>query len=276
MTTTTNKEPSEEFMTALNELKLVWHDYLHPTNHDSWNLIHKQYSNLLTLARTENLPFRFVDYKLNEITTNCKECNQQITIHRKDEQFCPSCLEKKQKQEWLEECEEERRKEDPIKRYCHKIRGTIPYYERPFIFEPNSPPEELYEDKFKRIMSGDTKDGREEAMREEWTRRKERNSYNDIKNKPEGMTKTEWIKEGRRKRQLQKEEGKQDQLDEKFKYKNSPISMFEDMIDKISCECKGEELRQGTICKTCKLVTKLHQYTLDLFKDAAEGRSTVI
>jgi hypothetical protein len=263
-------------MTALKELKPIWQGKKTGNNLE---LVETQYKNLIALGAKEGLSLHFVHYKLHEIATNCKECNQQITIEDTAEKLCPDCYEKNQRQEWLEECEEAKRKEDPIERYCHKIRGTIPYYERPFILLEQDGLEEEekpFAEEYKRIMSGDTKNGREEAMREEWSRRKEEQRYQDIKNKPEGMTKVQWIKEGRRKRQLQKEESKQAQLDQKFKYRNSPISMFEDMIGKISCECDAEQMRQGIVCKTCKLITKLNQYTLDLFKDASEGRSTII
>jgi hypothetical protein len=52
--------------------------------------------------------------------------------------------------------------------------------------------------------------------------------------------------------------------------------MFEDIIGKIGCECKVEDMRQAVYCKTCRLIAKIHQYTLDLFKDAAEGGSIII
>lgn len=59
-----------------------------------------------------------------------------------------------------------------------------------------------------------------------------------------------------------------------FRNMRTPWSMLNHNIDSIGCQCKAENLKQGIYCKTCKLMLKVHEYMMDLFKDAAEGRST--
>jgi hypothetical protein len=52
--------------------------------------------------------------------------------------------------------------------------------------------------------------------------------------------------------------------------------LIEKRIRKLRCECEAEKMRQGIFCPTCRLLVKVNDYLLDLFKDAAEGRSSVI
>jgi hypothetical protein len=42
------------------------------------------------------------------------------------------------------------------------------------------------------------------------------------------------------------------------------------------CRCTGESLRNGKICDICKLTERANDYMLNMFKDAAEGRSSTI
>jgi hypothetical protein len=92
--------------------------------------------------------------------------------------------------------------------------------------------------------------------------------------KPKGMTKTEWQKEQSGRRRLLKQQRKADTVLES----NSPILRFSEMIEDLGyrCECKGERMRRGEFCRICKLGTKLTEYAINLFKDAAEGRSSLV
>ncbi|MPZ07236.1 MAG: hypothetical protein GEU26_12620 [Nitrososphaeraceae archaeon] len=47
-------------------------------------------------------------------------------------------------------------------------------------------------------------------------------------------------------------------------------------VDKLRfmCYCRGKYIRSRRICKICKLAKKIDDYMLDLFKSAAEGRSS--
>jgi hypothetical protein len=71
-----------------------------------------------------------------------------------------------------------------------------------------------------------------------------------------------------------REEQKQWLLDEKYEFHNNPQRMFLNMIEEVECECEATKMRVGIYCDTCKLFLRLWQYTLDLFKDEAEGRSS--
>jgi predicted RNA-binding Zn ribbon-like protein len=62
---------------------------------------------------------------------------------------------------------------------------------------------------------------------------------------------------------------------------NSPQEMYIDMLEMFrwgdsACECEAEKMRAGIYCKTCKLFIHLREYTIQLFKDAAEGRSSYV
>ena len=95
-------------------------------------------------------------------------------------------------------------------------------------------------------------------------------------NKPmEGMTKEEQ-KEERRKRRLVREERKQLESDRNLEYCGTPLRLLSERIDKIGCECEAEQMRQGRFCDTCKLLVKVNDYILDLFKRESEGRGSII
>jgi hypothetical protein len=82
--------------------------------------------------------------------------------------------------------------------------------------------------------------------------------------------------EERKKRRLVGEERKLGKSDWNLKYHGTPNHLIEKRIRKLRCECEAEKMRQGIFCPTCRLLVKVNDYLLDLFKDAAEGRSSVI
>jgi hypothetical protein len=72
-----------------------------------------------------------------------------------------------------------------------------------------------------------------------------------------------------------REHERQLRLDRRLELKMTPICLFEDQVDKIGCECEAEGIRQGQYCDTCRLITKVNNHMMKLFKDFAEGRSTL-
>ena len=256
MTTVTAEpgEPSEEFMTALKELKPMWND----NNTIPIELLQEKYNNLITLGKKEGLSLAFTNYKLNEITTNCNECNQQINIDRNRERLCPDCKDKKERQEYQEYQEETKREEDPIERYSNKILGIFPVYE--ISYEESKKIEEE-NSQYRNKIANEFLESEAELK---------------TQNKPEGITKTQWAKEKRNKRRLLKAQAQEYRSDSKLRFEGSPSYLIGKRIDKIPCDCTAPNMRHGKFCKTCILLRKVNDYMLDLFKGISEGRSTVI
>jgi hypothetical protein len=95
-------------------------------------------------------------------------------------------------------------------------------------------------------------------------------------NKPDGVTKMQWQKESRNIKRLIIEQRKQGQADWNLKRNLTPLQLFSKRLDKISYRCEAEEMRAGRFCDTCKLIVKINEYTLDLFKRASQGRTSYI
>jgi hypothetical protein len=164
------------------------------------------------------------------------------------------------KKDWKELQDSIKVKEDEIERYCHKIRGTIRPSELPF-------------EEYRKQSSEDWK-LREEIL--EKIEREEEEEANFQREKPEGMARKQWQKEKSRRRLLKREEVKAKLLDEKFLLRNTPHQIFIDRLHKVQCECTAIGIRQGIYCQTCKLIIKVNEYTMQLFKDAAEGKITIV
>jgi hypothetical protein len=190
--------------------------------------------------------------KLYERTVNCKGCNKEFIVDKRYDPLCPTCNDKKERQEWKEWQKQVKQEEDPIEGYCNTIRGITPDYE----------------------ISYEDKKQREE---ENWNYRKEmfekeKESWNKSM---EEMTKAEQ-KEEKRKRRLAREERKQLESDRNLKYHGTPSRLLSERIDKVGCECEAEQMRHGIFCDTCKLLVKVNDYILDLFKRESEGRGSII
>lgn len=56
----------------------------------------------------------------------------------------------------------------------------------------------------------------------------------------------------------------------------NPLNLFLERLAKVGCRCEAEQMRSGEFCDTCKLVAKINEFTLDLFKRAAQGRTSFI
>lgn len=216
---------------------------------------------------------------------------QQFKKYYPEKIECNECNIKrcKLKHEAFKEWSEEIRK-NPIKKYCNDIRDVVVPCEIPFErlerFEIENGAEnevrsneemrkrdiELYTyiHQTKHQLIEDLKeDYAEELKTGEMTRKQ----FNEILEK-------KWNQIKHKKREL-REERKEYDHDFKFAYDNSPMSKYkEEILDKIDCECYSEKNREkmrltGEVCKTCKLILKVREYTLNLFKDAAQGRSSL-
>lgn len=154
--------------------------------------------------------------------------------------------------EWNQYCDERKQKETQIERYCNQILGVKPDYE--MTFEENSRLEqENWNDRCK---------GMDEYHQER----------DFIHEKPDGMTVKEW----KEKKRLIKLERKQKERDLELEITSTPNWIIVETIQKVKCDCMAEGLRNGVMCDTCKLLVKVNEYMMNLFKDAAEGRSTIV
>jgi hypothetical protein len=160
---------------------------------------------------------------------------------------------KEARQEWQEYCNRKMKEEDPIERYCYQIRGETPDYEMSFEQSEKLDQESMH--------------ARQETLKQERYMQQERRLT-----KPEGITKTKWIKDQRKKGRLHKEEQKQRKADRRLEWYGRPVNLFSDRIAKIGCECEAEQMRRGVFCDTCKLIVKVNEYMLELFKRTAQGR----
>ncbi len=89
-----------------------------------------------------------------------------------------------------------------------------------------------------------------------------------------GVTEDQWWKQIRRRRDELKQQEKQRTLDRKLE-NNSPTMQVLDRLDKIrfeGCKCTAEFMRSNQICPVCRLMRKVYDYTLELFKETAGGR----
>lgn len=158
----------------------------------------------------------------------------------------------KEYQEWERKKLETRNKTYPILCYCDDIRGVVHAYEITFEeYKKTSEASEKY---------------REKLMNEKGQNRKQ-----PMKN----MTKAEQ-KEERKKRRLVREQHKQDKLDQNLEAYRTPSYLLYKVIDEINCECEAEKIRAGEYCDTCKLLVKVNEYMLDLFKRESQGRGTIL
>jgi hypothetical protein len=156
-----------------------------------------------------------------------------------------------QKRKWLEHCKEQKKQEDPIERYCYDIRCEIPDYEIS---------SEVHQKEIEELRQ----------MRDAILKEEQDAQTTDVK--PEGMTNKQWSKEKRKTKRLKREERNQEEADRRLE-RQSPIYMFRQRVVKTGCRCKAEEMRRGIFCDTCKLIRRVDECMLDLFKNASQGRT---
>jgi hypothetical protein len=93
--------------------------------------------------------------------------------------------------------------------------------------------------------------------------------------KPPRMTDAEYVKKKRELRKVIRQEHKESEADSTLRM-NTPSRIHADKAMygiAFYCECTAENLRRGIYCGPCKLMLKVDDYMMRLFKDAAEGRS---
>ena len=175
-----------------------------------------------------------------------------------------------ERESYAELCRKAKERETQIERYCYDIRGIEPWYNLPYPTD-----EELERDRA-RLASEKKRGPTEDQLK--YQQYSEALHILERKDKPEGMTNKEWAAKRREARKLRKEIKKQNKDDFDLKYHHSSVGIFEHRVNKLRsmCYCTAEGMRKGYVCKVCKLTKKVDDYMMSLFKDAAEGRSSVI
>jgi hypothetical protein len=266
--TARSKQPSEAFQAALKDLKLIWEGgviHTHtPRRKEQTRIKLQKHKELIELGKKESLSAKFISHELTKLESNCLLCNKRFIESERYHAFlCPECDDKARRQEYKETQEEKKKEQLPIERYCGAILDLRPTYDF------------SYEEALKLWKEGqkENEDRTNATIQQRIERVRDRV-------KPEGITNKEWQREKQGNKLRAKEQGVRTDVqrdrDDKFKEENSPNWVMRDTLDKITCMCEVDELRAGECCKTCKVLRKVHEYMLNMFKDAAEGRSTII
>lgn len=201
------------------------------------------------------------------VDTSCQQCGKQIVMsssfEAKYHADCPQC-EDKEEQQKSQERQNKKLKEaevNPLIKYCYEINRRVPLYEKGPERTGNQELKEEEERYVEEIMERDKFYKEHDFVRE----------YNPSY----GISKSEWERQRKKKKALMKQERKEYDLDIKLKT-NSPTYQIFDKLDVTrlyGCTCEAEYLRRGMFCPVCRLMVKVHEYALGLFKDAAQGRS---
>jgi hypothetical protein len=271
------KQPSANFMNTLNDVRNFLNPFLDEKNIMKYfsgtdeefeareQELKSKLDRLEILGEKEGLNHNFIKNKVEEYKENCMDCNQQITIyksltHPNKEALCSICQDKEDRQDFKERQDKARNKKiSPIEHYCNVIRNITPNYE-------------LTYEEYKEL--GNKSEEYRNKLRDEDIKRNK--ILHDKIPKPEGINKTKWERQQRRIRRMVREEIRQEEKDSELELHSTPSYLFSKVIDEIGCECKGEEIRAGNYCNTCKLLVRVNEYLHHLFKAASQGRSTII
>jgi len=264
-----SKEPSKEFLKALNHLKPKWNGK-YSEGYRGATIIYREFRSLVRLGKKEGLSEDYVLDQLKERKQEpCLECGKEITViyengHTFEEnQYCKACKNIRDRREYEEEQERTRREEEPIERYSNKILGYRADYDIPY--------EEYLEIEKERRESIDKQ---LEPIKEAIEYGRSSNNRTKKIKLPKGMTKTKWLKQQREKRKQAKYEDKQRRIDQHLRFHGSPNRLIIQRIDKIRCDCEAQEMRIGKFCATCQLLIKVDSYMLGLFREAYERRKS--
>lgn len=178
--------------------------------------------------------------------------------------MCKECKEKAEREDWKDYQDKEKKEEDVIVQYSNKILGIKPDYNR--SYDEN----EEYNERVRKLIDSKKIKSESEIRQENHDAAFDRMLIRHMP-KP-GMTDKEW----RNAKRLAKEEERQIYSDSHLRIRGNASWLLNERIDKIPCDCAAEEMRQGKFCKTCKLLARVNDYMLSLFKDASEGRSTIV
>jgi hypothetical protein len=246
----------------------------------------------------------FEEVDEDKIERSCFDCGKKMKLKILEQYIkhdlgtillCPDCYPIRDKQEWEKQCAEERKEAEvihPLIGYSYKIKGEKPDYEKSYEEHKQEQEErdKLWREYQKKTITDEfdtetelkslTKPGKEiEYIESRKALQEITGSKNKIVNEPwkeMGISKTQYIKELRRKMKLHKEENKQSQADWNLKYYGSPIHLFKEELDMLhsECDCEGSKIRQGIYCDICRLIKPIYDITLKTFKEAAERRKT--
>ena len=195
-------------------------------------------------------PFDFIMTRSKELAQGYDDALITPEMRRKQE-----IEEKEESRQYFENTIKKRKQtETELQRYCREIREEVPDWDLTF--------EEYYkeEKEWQRIKS----------KRFDAEQQKDREL--DDSNKPKGITDKEWKKQKKRLRKVRREENKQRELDYRLRTHSTPWAMLLDQIVTIHCRCEAQGIRQGHFCDTCKLLVKVNEQLIRLFKDSAQGR----
>jgi hypothetical protein len=229
------------------------------------------------------------------VDTNCVQCGEPTVVSSDAYVYdaeCNECNIKRRKREHEEYAEKMRLEAEqyPIIKYCNDIRGIAQYWQIPFEILERDEREhgtERYihdlEEAGKRIDERLTFDNRNTTNKAEFTNYFRKEHIEDVNTgKITNAQFNEQLEEEwnyiRHRKRADIEARKERDRDFNFESRNSPFYRYQyDILDKIGCKCHKENMRlTGKICKTCKLMLKVREYTLTLFKDAAQGRSSIL
>jgi hypothetical protein len=171
------------------------------------------------------------------------------------------------REEYAKSCREAKEREDPIERYCYDIRGIEPWYNI------------TYDEKERFQARREEERTKNSELTEQQQEDQEFQRILDVlyrTEKPEGITDKEWAAKKREARKLRREIKKESDDDFELKYHGSATGILNDRVNKLHymCYCTGRDIRNGKVCKICKLAKKADEYLVSLFKDAAEGRAS--
>ena len=178
-----------------------------------------------------------------------------------------------EREEYAKLRREAKESEDPIERYCYDIRGIIPWYD--ITYDEKKRLTATREERYRGTSIAGRKEPTDEQQeRQEWL---ETTNILSLAQKPERMTDKEWATKKKVAKKLRREL-KRERDDDMKLWSNNPTGMFNRRVDnlRLMCYCNGRVIRNGRICKICRLAKKVDEYMLNLFKDAAEGRSSNI
>jgi hypothetical protein len=227
------------------------------------------------IGAKEGLPYHVVcEYirKRNPRQAPCLGgCGTMLTVYSKyEEQYeakCENCKLNEEKAKWEETQQHYKHKSElnPLIRYCHEINNQGEWWD--ISFEQKKTHENQRWEGRSALL-----DERMEELKYIARDYKKQLPYNPSR----GMSEEEWWKQVERKRREIKERDKQQELDSQLRTKSPTWQILEklEVVRFDGCKCKAELMRQGQFCPACRLMVKVHEYALRLFKDAAQGRAS--
>jgi hypothetical protein len=195
-------------------------------------------------------PFDFITRRATELSQDINDRDETPEMKRKRE-----IEDREESKKYFEETiMPQKESETELEKYCRDIRGEVADWELTF--------EEFYKQQKEHEKSRDKILTEFEQLQ---------NSFDNTR-RPKGISNKEWEKRRKRIKRELREQRKQKELDDKLVFTMSPLAMMEDKISSIRCRCEAEQIRAGHYCDTCKLLVKVNDFLMRLFKDTAQGR----